>query len=448
MERKSKKKRIEPNYRPYPSGVYNAHDSKVLGSIFLLKPLLEKIGLRDLVDEICPLNSNRYEITVGEACALAVLNRLHSPRPLYKFEDWSESISTIDLYGIPPELLNASKISRTLEILAENMDAIDFALMSLLVTKFDIKPSLCLWDSTSYYFEGDYTASEMLKLGYNRDNHPECKQLNLGLCVDADSGVPLQYKIAPGNTSDVTMVVDHLEKLKSNLKKLNIDDFIAVSDRALTTVDNVFALDNENERMKFIAPCSSDTIYLDLIKTVEELEFKRFNYKDKIFKVAERGLCISRQNPKNTKNEEHKWFRAIIVYSPTKYDRDRKKRAKDIAAIDAWIEELITKKLNVRKYKKQQYVERMFDTRFKGFQSKYKKAYTLTITGGDGALTAIVDKDEQMIKDMETLDGKYVLLANVFDEEYDAISLFRHSRKRTDIEIKMRYLKHQVNTTT
>ena len=91
---------------------------------------------------------------MGEACTLAVLHRLHSPSPIYKFEDWANDISTIDLYGIPSDLVNASKISRTLEILAENMDAIDFALLSLLVTKYDIKPSLCLWDSSSYTLKG------------------------------------------------------------------------------------------------------------------------------------------------------------------------------------------------------------------------------------------------------------------------------------------------------
>ena len=180
------------------------------------------------------------------------------------------------------------------------MDAIDFALLSLLVTKYDIKPSLCLWDSTSYYFEGEYTLSEILNYGYNRDNHPECKQINLGLCVDADSGIPLQYKVAPGNTADVSMVVDHLESLKTNLEKLDINDFIAVSDRALTSVDNVFALENENQRAKIITPCSSDNFYLELIKTVPESEFQRFNYKDKIFKVAERGLCI-KNKPKQQK---------------------------------------------------------------------------------------------------------------------------------------------------
>ena len=386
--RVSKKKRVKPDYHPYPSGVYSAFASKVLGSVFLLKPLLDKLGLKELIDEICPIESNRAEITVGEACVLAVLNRLHSPKPIYKIEEWADSISTLDLYGIPPELLNASKISRTLEVLAENMDSIDFALLSLLVTKFNIKPSLCLWDSTSYYFEGEYSLSELLSHGYNRDGHPECKQVNLGLCVDADSGVPLQYKIAPGNNTDVEMVVDHLETLKSNLKKLDIHDFIAVSDRALTTVDNVFALEDGDNRVKFIAPASSDNFYLELIKTVRESEFVKFNYRDKIFKVAERGLLISRANPKNKKEKEHKWFRAIIVYSPTKFDLDRKKRVKDLDAIYTWIEELLTKKLNTRKYKKKDYVEKMFDAQFKGFRSKYRKAYELTITGEDGSLTA------------------------------------------------------------
>ena len=219
---KSKKKRVNPNYHPYPSGIYSAFEAKGIGSVFLLKPLLDRLGLKELIDEICPLDSNRSEISVGEACVLAVLNRLHSPQPIYRFEEWANNISTFDLYGIPHKLLNESKVGRTLETLAANLDAIDFALLSLLVTKYDIKPSMCLWDSTSYYFEGKYSQSELLYNGYSRDGHPECKQANIGLCVDADSGVPLQYKLAPGNTTDVEMVVEHLECLKNNLKKLDI----------------------------------------------------------------------------------------------------------------------------------------------------------------------------------------------------------------------------------
>ena len=110
-----------------------------------------------------------------------------------------------------------------------------------------------------------------------------------------------------------------------------------------------------------------------------------------------KGASVSRTSPNNKKEEEHKWFRAIVVYSPTKFDVDRKKRAKDIATIDTWIEELLTKKLNTRKYKKKHYVEKMFDIRFKGFRSKYRKAYKLTLSGEDGSLTAMVDKDEEII---------------------------------------------------
>ena len=439
---KSKKKRVAPNYNPYPSGVYSSFEAKSIGSVFLLKPLLDSLGLKELIDEICPLDSNRAEVSVGETCVLAVLNRLHSPQPLYRLEEWANNISTFDLYGIPHKLFNESKVGRTLETLAANMDAIDFALLSLLVTKYDIKPSMCLWDSTSYYFEGKYSISELLRNGYSRDGHPECKQVNIGLCVDAESGVPLQYKLAPGNTADVEMVVDHLECLKTNLQKLNLPDFIAVTDRALTSIDNIFALENNDDRIQFIAPASSDTIYLDLISTVKETDFQRFHYRDMIFKVAERGILIRRE--KNKAEKEYKWFRAIVVYSPTKFDVDRQKRNKALDKIDTWISDLLARKINVRKYKQKTYVEKMFEAQFKGFNSKYKKAYTLTITGADGSLTATVEKDDSVIDALKEYDGKYVLLSNIFKAEFDPITLFKHSRRRTDIEIRMRYLKHQI----
>ena len=39
------------------------------------------------------LGSNRANVSVGEVCKILVLNRLNSPMPLYKVEDWANHVS-------------------------------------------------------------------------------------------------------------------------------------------------------------------------------------------------------------------------------------------------------------------------------------------------------------------------------------------------------------------
>jgi hypothetical protein len=43
-------------------------------------------------------------LSVGEVCEILVLNRLNSPRALYKVQDWADQISTIDLFCTSSDL--------------------------------------------------------------------------------------------------------------------------------------------------------------------------------------------------------------------------------------------------------------------------------------------------------------------------------------------------------
>jgi len=74
MALKNPRKQHHGTFNPYPSGVFTRYESKVIGSIFLLKPLLALLGLEDIVDSVCPLASNRASVSVGEVCKILVLN--------------------------------------------------------------------------------------------------------------------------------------------------------------------------------------------------------------------------------------------------------------------------------------------------------------------------------------------------------------------------------------
>lgn len=56
-----------------------------LGAIPLLYPILERLGLRDLVNQFCP---SEAEVDVGRIVLLLVLNRLLAPQPLCWVNRW------------------------------------------------------------------------------------------------------------------------------------------------------------------------------------------------------------------------------------------------------------------------------------------------------------------------------------------------------------------------
>ena len=97
---------------------------------------------------------------------------------------------------------------------------------------------LVLYDITSSYFEGEYTDSELVTFGYNRDGKKGHEQVVIGLVCTAE-GCPIGVEVYPGNTKDSTTVIDKINEIKS---RYSIDQLIFVGDRGMITKSNLTAL--------------------------------------------------------------------------------------------------------------------------------------------------------------------------------------------------------------
>ena len=97
---------------------------------------------------------------------------------------------------------------------------------------------LVLYDITSSYFEGEYSDSELVGFGYNRDGKKSHEQIVIGLVCTAE-GCPIGVEVYPGNTKDSTTVVDKVNEIKTQYA---IDQLIFVGDRAMVTQSNIDAL--------------------------------------------------------------------------------------------------------------------------------------------------------------------------------------------------------------
>lgn len=93
---------------------------------------------------------------------------------------------------------------------------------------------LVLYDITSSYLEGEYTDSEVVEFGYNRDKKRGHEQIVIGLITNAD-GCPVAVEVFPGNTKDDTTVE---AKIKEICKNYGLKDIVFVGDRGMVTLSN------------------------------------------------------------------------------------------------------------------------------------------------------------------------------------------------------------------
>ena len=318
-------------FNPYPSGVFRRYESRVIGNIFLLKPLL----------------------------ALLCLKLIHD-------------------FGVSPELV--------------------------------------IWDSTSFYFEGAYDDSGLVAFGY-----------------------------AVEGRTDSELVVDNLETLKATLSKAGRAEYVVVADRAPASVKNVFLLNSKG--VKFVAPADDDDCYTRLILGTSDDEFREADYKSKDgepFFIAERGICLHRKLDGEEWQYESGWFRAIVIKSPSKLKVDEMRLPKETETVDAWLRDVRDNKINRRRHKKLEYVEKRIDAFFSGPLRRYRKIYNPKVVSDGNRLDFSWSMDEEALQRLIALNGKYVVVSNQMDPVASAADIFLTSRRRSHVATRMRYLKSQL----
>ena len=128
-----------------------------LGALPLLLPLLERLGLRELVNRHChPDGTTPGDLDVGLVAGVLVLNRLLAPQPLVHVETWLAGTALPDLWGLEAPQCNDDRLARTLDALAPHLDALWQDLLVAAVRAFDLDLSRLAYDLTSVAFCGAY----------------------------------------------------------------------------------------------------------------------------------------------------------------------------------------------------------------------------------------------------------------------------------------------------
>lgn len=108
--------------------------------------------------------------------------------------------------------------------------------------------SITLFGSYDNFSEG---ASALPTYGYNKDGHPDCKQIVFGLNLTSDGKVPPRYKTYDGNTMDSDTHIPLCAALRQPLKTEN---FIYITDSKLCSFENTAYIAENNRQFITLMP--------------------------------------------------------------------------------------------------------------------------------------------------------------------------------------------------
>jgi hypothetical protein len=165
------------------------------------------------------------------------------------------------VFGIPPEALNDDRIGRALDAIAPKLDAIVGSVGAEAIAAFGLQVARLHWDMTSISLSGVY---EDPRFGHPKDRRPDLKQVQTGLAVSGDGGVPVWHRAYDGGAGEVAQVAGAMRALT---KLAGPRRFLLVGDSTLVSFANL--RDLLAAEVDFIAPASKTHVPAEVLAALD-----------------------------------------------------------------------------------------------------------------------------------------------------------------------------------
>jgi transposase len=197
---------------------------------------------------------------------------------------------------------------------------------------FDERIDLLFFDVTTLYFES-IEEDELRSFGYSKDQKFHTTQVVLAMAVTSE-GLPVGYKLFPGNTSETKTLIACLDEWK---KHVPIGRVVFVADRAMFNAANLFAL--ESAGYEFIVAATLRRMNKDMAeKILDKSTFTSVSDGNKnpswSVKTLEHELMVSKGNKKKETKDVFVKGRLIVTSSLERAAKDKKDRDRILEKMD------------------------------------------------------------------------------------------------------------------
>lgn len=411
---------------------------KVLGALPVVAEFCRRLDLAGIVDRACPVRDLAV-LTHGQVIEVLVANRLTSPQPLWRVEDWARAWAVDEVFDIGADALNDDRVGRALDALAPQLEAIVGSVGARAIGAFGLDVSRLHWDMTSISLYGAYEQVDdefpTPRFGHPKDRRPDLKQIQTGLAVTADGAVPVLHRAYDGGAGEVAQVVGAMTALKAMATPRR---FLLVGDSKLVSYTNLRAM--IEAKVTFIAPASKT--YVDAatlagldVAAAAEVDYVAERDAGKpagargAWRVCEDTITIAGRR----KRDPLLHLRRIFVWSSARQAAAATARAKKLDRARDDLARLV-RGLGGRHYPDQQTVT----TRVAEIgRTRRVGAYLRTQPGTDpatGKPTLDWHFDQATLDTEAATDGWYALLSNLNPDTDDAPAVLKHYKGQETVE--------------
>ena len=431
-------RRPPPGLRPVRYAYAPPSVEKLLGALPVVAEFCRRLDLAGIVDRACPVREVA-RVTHGPVLEALVANRLTSPRPLLRVEDWARQWAVQEVFGVAADALNDDRIGRALDAMASQLGQIVGSVGVQAITTFGVDVARLHWDMTSISLYGAYEQVEagfaQPRWGKPKDRRPDLKQVQTGLAVSGDGGVPVWHRAYDGGAGEVAQVVGAMTRLKELAGPRRL---LLVGDSKLISRGNIIAMNTA--RVAFIAPAGKPYLPATQLRVLDPAAATPVDYlaeRDQgrapeqrgSYRVVEGGITLNAKR----KADADLPVRCVFVWSSARAQAAARSRAKKLDRAHADLQR-VQRGLGGRHYRTQaQVAERVAAIA----RSRKVTGLLRAQTGTDpatGKPTLSWSFDQEALQAEQASDGWYGLLTNLAVEQADAAEILRRYKGQEVIE--------------
>jgi transposase len=339
-----------------------AEQTRAFGPLALIAPLLQRLGLADIIDDHLPPDP-QLEFSHGRVLSLLLAARLCQPTALVNVPTWAESTGADLLWDIPAHSLNDDRLGRALDAFFTRRHAIQAAVAAEALRLAELSPQRLHFDTTHLIFYGAYEGSQPrpdntpwpprsstgvppahITHGYAADE----KLIHVGItaAVDDLGALPLLGQCLDGNHNNHTAIRQQSEWLLD--QGLLAPGSLLVSDRGTFSAEHVARLHRHGCHALCSAPWADYQALYDARAgrlrwqqaSFLSLEQQRRRQAGSSLPREHYDLAVVRHTLTDPETAQPVPCRVIFVFSSADAVICRKTREQDIQRLRAGLEEV------------------------------------------------------------------------------------------------------------
>src|SRR5438445_2610103 len=306
------------------------------GSLPVIADFSRRLDIAGIIDRACPMRDLAL-VRDGQVIEALIANRLTHPQAMVGVADWARDWAVEEVYGLPADALNDDRLGRALDAVAPRVEHIIGSIGARAIDAFGIDVTRLHWDMTSISLYGAYDSVDAdhpaPAYGHPKDRRTDLKQIQAGIGVAADGGIPVFHRAYDGGAGEVAQVVDTMNALKAMAGPRS---FLLVGDSKLISYTNVTAMVDAG--VTFIAPLAAARVPAGLFAGIDRAAATPVDYiaerdEDKLpwqrgaYRVTEDVMILSGPRKKDSVHQ----LRRILVHSTANADAAGKARTLKLA---------------------------------------------------------------------------------------------------------------------